>query len=346
MTKKNSHIKPVRIFKHAVFWFIWIAGFTVIQSFGYERGIYFAWLVYYLVTLPVFIVHTYIISYWLIPKYFFSHRFFLFSVWIFFLLMFASVGELVVSNEIVWRWVKPEYIQAGNYLNGPNILINGLGNEYIIIVFLSVKVVRYWNSKMSEKSELYNQKLSTEIELLHYQSYPRFVLSVMTRLENLAMEKSPQTSEMIIRLANLMNHMISIQNTGKIKLQKEVELIRSYIDIHRMVFPKGFDVNLLVSDKLNTILIPPFLFFQLVEEGFMVLHEPPDKTDFTILIKAESNYLLFSMTIWETDVLCKSFNPAAIESCKKYLSYFYPDNHKFMSDIELNFVELTIEIYL
>lgn len=346
MTAQNSHIKPDRIFKHALFWFIWIAGFTVIQSFGYNRGIYFAWLVYYLVTLPLFVAHTYFISYWLIPKYFFSHRYFIFSVWILILLLLFSVGELVVSNEFVWRQVKPEYIQAGNYLNGANILINGLGNEYIVIVFLSVKVVRYWNSKMSEKTELFNQKLSTEIELLHFQSYPRFVLSVMNRLENLAKEQSPQTSEMIIRLANLMNHMITVRDTEKIKLRKEVEMIRSYIEIHRISFPDGFEVNLLVSDKLNTILIPPFLFFQLVEEGFMVLNDQPQKTDFTILIKAESNYLLFSMTIWETDVLCKSYNPAVIESCRKYLNYFYPDNHKFMSKLELNFVELTIEIYL
>lgn len=346
MIKLLSHIDPGRFLKHAIFWSLWVGGFTIIQSFGYPADSYIAWLAYYLITLPLFIAHTYLISYWLIPKYFYAHRFLVFSVWIFILLILASVGELVISNEFVWRLFKPEYIQTGNYLNGANILINGLGNEYIIVVFLSVKVVRYWNSKVSEKKELLNQKLLAEIELLHYQSYPRFVLGLINKLENLARTKSPQTSGMIIRLANLMNHMVSIKKTDKILLQKEVEMIGSYIDIHRMSFSKEFDVNFVVSGTLNMIQIPPFLFFQLVEEGFMVLNENKEKADFSILIKAECNYLLFSMTIWETEVLYKPFSLTVIESCKKYLTCFYSDNHRFISNSELNFVEVTIEIYL
>lgn len=346
MIKLVTHIDPGRFLKHAIFWSLWIGGFTIIQSFGYGIDSYIAWLAYYLITLPLFIAHTYLISYWLIPKFFFAHRFLVFSLWVLVLLILASIGELLVSNEFVWRLFKPEYVQSGNYLNGPNILINGLGNEYIIVVFLSVKVVRYWNSKVSEKKELLNQKLLVEIELLHYQSYPRFVLGLINRLEDLARMKSPQTPGMIIRLANLMNHMVSIKKTDKILLQKEVEMIRSYIEIHRMSFVTEFDVNFVVSGTLNKIRIPPFLFFQLIEEGFMVLNENKEATDFTIMIKAECNYLLFSMTIWEIEVLYKPFNPAVIESCRKYLTCFYPKNHRFMSNLELNFVEVTIEIYL
>lgn len=346
MTNFEKHISITRILLHCLFWITWMGGFALLQSFGYGFDAFADWMVYYVVTLPLFMGHTYAIAYWLVPSYFFKGRYLLFSSAIFVFLVLASIGELVLSNELVWRLVKPENIQQGNYLNWQNVLINGIGNEYIVIVFLAVKVIKLWDSKVQEKTELVNRKLATEIELLQYQSYPRFVLNVMERLEQLAQLESKQTSEMIIRLSNLMSSMISIRKTEKILLHKEIEMIKSYIDIQRMKLPNEFGVNLLTTGEFNSIKIPPFLFFQLVEEGFVAAGDGLRNTDFTVLIKAEPSYLLFSLTLWNTDSLNKPFNKTVLENCRKYLSYFYPENHKVMSDFEINFVEITIEIYL
>lgn len=341
-----SHITKARAVNHTIFWLTWVCSFTIIQSFGSKVPEYGAWLVYYLVTLPLYIAHTYAIAYWLVPQYFFKYRYLVFALWIMALFILSSVLELLISNELVWELVKPVNIHQGNYLSLQNILINGLGNEYIIIVFLSMKVVRFWNLKVGEQAALKNKKLSTEVELLQYQLYPRFVLNVMDRLENMAETDSPQTSEMIIRLSNLMTNMTTGHKSEKILLQKEIDMIRSYIDIHRMSFSQAFHINFFVTGDLNRLQIPPFLFFQLVEEGFVLLEDSPEKPDYAILIKTEPHYLLFSLTLWNEQALKRQFNPQVLKNCQKYLSYFYPENHKVMSNFEINFVELTIEIYL
>jgi hypothetical protein len=340
------HMNQKRLVNHAAFWLMWIGSFTVIQSFGFGISEYLVWLVYYLVTLPLFMIHTYLIAYWLVPKYFFNRRFVLFSAWILVLLILASVFELLISNEAVWKLMKPENIQQGNYLNGQNILINGLGNEYIIVVFLSVKIIRVWNSKVGEGTKLMNQKLLTEIELLQYQSYPRFILNVMDRLENLAKAKSSQTSEMIIKLSNLMTNMQTDRKSAKISVKKEIDLIRSYIEIQQMSLPKDCKTEFLVAGDYNKQDIPPFLFFQLVEEGFLVLNDSPGNSEFTIMINVEPKYLLFSVTIWNDIVLDRTFNAGIVDNCRKLLSYFYSENHKLISNFEINFVEVAIEIYL
>lgn len=345
MTDYSINIDKRRIARHIGFWLCWICGFTFIQSFGFGMHDFRVWLFYYLVTLPLFVANTYIIAYWLVPSYYFNRRYWLFSGWIVALLLAFSVFELIVSNELVWLLVKPENIQHGNYLNLSNILINGLGNEYIIIVFFSIKVVRFWNSKMIEKTELLNKKMRTEMELLKYQSYPRFVLNVADKLESMAQQQSAQTPEMIIRLSNLMNSMASGNRSDKVLLQKEIELIRSYIEIQRMSFSEGYDVKFMVSGDLNGIRIPHFLFFQMVEEGFALLGDFKDKSDFTIFIKAEPHYLLFSMILWNDQWLYRRFNPDVMENCRKSLAYFYSENHKVISNFEINFVEVSIELY-
>lgn len=345
MTEYQPYKKVRRITFHGLFWFLWIGGFTFLQSLGYETDAYTDWLIYYLATLPLFVLHTYLVAYWLVPNYFFKRRYITFILAILILMILSSIGELLISNEVIWPSVRPGLIQKGNYLTLTNILINGLGNEYVVIVFLAIKAVRFWNSKVGEQKELSNRKLSTEIELLQYQSYPKFILNVTDRLEKLASEKSDKTSEMIIRLSNLMTNMNSVKKGPLIQLMKEIELIRSYIDIQRMNFPKGFDINFLVTGELSNVQLPSFLLFQLVEQAFVILDDYQEKTDCTILIKTEPHYFLFSMTLWNELSLNKTFNPEVLENFQKILTYFYPENHKVMSNFEVNFAEIIFEIY-
>lgn len=333
-----------RVANHAIFWLTWICSFTVIQSFGYTTYLYIVWLNYYLMTLPLFVVHTYLIAYWLVPKYFFGHRFLIFSVWVFILMMLASVAELVLSNELIWRLLMPGFIQPGNYLNFLNIVINGLGNEYIVLVFLSVKVVRLLYSKVGEKTELLNRKLSVEIALLQYQSYPRFVLNAMDRLELLAMARSEKTSEMIIRFSEMMNQMTSLQKENKTTVRKEIEMIRNYIEIQRGSFPEGCDVKFRATGGTSYFRIPPFLFFQVVEEGFRIMDDFPEKAEFSVRIHSESASVFFSMHIRSELPFGKPFDKTVVENCRKYLDYFYPENYIMKPDIERNFVKLSIEI--
>jgi LytS/YehU family sensor histidine kinase len=151
---------------------------------------------------------------------------------------------------------------------------------------------------------------------------------------------------MIIKLSNLMTNILSGKKLVKIMLQKEIDLIRSYVDIHQMSFTTEHQVDFLATGNFKGIDIPPFLFFQLVEEGFLVLNDFSENSDLTILIKAEPNYLLFSISIWNDKAFNRPFNIGVIDNCRKFLNYFYPENHKVVSNIEINFVEVVIEIYI
>ena len=104
MKRKFANLLENRRGRHIIFWLCWILGFTFIKSFGQPYEVYFGWFSYYVVTLPIFISHTYLVAYVLIPR-FFSRRLVPFFI-IFFLGLFYgfSVLELILSNEIINRW--------------------------------------------------------------------------------------------------------------------------------------------------------------------------------------------------------------------------------------------------
>ena len=158
MDKTIKHINIKRILLHVLFWALWIISFTIIQSLG--RGTYevLVWSMYYIITLPIFIIHTYLIVYWLVPEYFQKRRFILFFFGIFILLILFSIIELIVSNKFVFSVFDQSKVFAPGYLNISNIIISGLGNHYIILVFLAIRIVKSWYKAKNHKRRVGSTK--------------------------------------------------------------------------------------------------------------------------------------------------------------------------------------------
>jgi len=214
----GKHINPVIFVLHCLFWLSWIIGFTVIQSLGKGMHECFVWLMYYLITLPVFIAHTYLIAYWLVPHYFLKRRYILFGSWLMLFLVVFSVVELIVSNEFVFRIFDPSKCFARGYLNTGNILISGLGNHYIILVFLAFKAVKSWHEAKNRKEELETQNLETELEIFRYQLQPQLILSIIIELEQLSEVKSVKVPEMIVRISDFINQLLAETKAELIQL--------------------------------------------------------------------------------------------------------------------------------
>ena len=143
-----------RVSRHLLFWLSWIIGFTFVKSFGSSTNEFIGWLVYYIVTLPIFLVHTYIVVYWMGKSMMKGYRLFLFIfLFIFFLYLF-SVFELLVSYGLLSKWFPAIFETDNNYLTGSNILISGIGNLYIVLVFITVKMIRNWYISSEEQKSI------------------------------------------------------------------------------------------------------------------------------------------------------------------------------------------------
>ena len=107
----------------------WIISFTIIQSLSTGIDSWFVWLMYYLITLPIFVAHTYIFAYWFVPETFFKAKYFLFAIGAIVLLLVFSVIELVVSYNLVFNVFDNNLVLESGYLNFKNIVISGIGNQ-------------------------------------------------------------------------------------------------------------------------------------------------------------------------------------------------------------------------
>lgn len=329
---------------HIVFWSAWVISFTIIQSLGKDSHEYFVWFMYYLITLPVFISHTYLIAYWLVPSVFFKNRYVLFTAGFLSLLVIFSVIELIVSNELVFKLFDVEKSFGPGYLNFKNIVISGIGNHYIILVFLAIKAGNSWYSANTRKDELARLNLETELEIYRYQLQPKIILTLMEELEHMSKSDAENVPETIIKISNFINRFLYEGREELIPLQFEAALMEEFLEIHKQALGARFTSNFVVSGNLKTHLVPPLLLIPFINNAIKIAYKCNDSYESTVIIKEEKKYILFTFTFWSEKEFRIDDNEN-LEITKKRLNYNYAGKYRLIESMDDNFREVSLEIF-
>ena len=341
----RKHIDRKEVLLHVLFWLTWIIAFTFVQSVGKSEHEYFVWSMYYLITLPIFVVHTYLIAYWLVPAFFFKGRYVGLVFLGLTLLVIFSVLELVVSNELVFKVFDSSKAFKPGYLNLKNILISGLGNHYIIFVFLAIKAGKSWYNTEQRKEELLLSSVETELEIYQYQLQPKLILSLVEQMEQLSKHQPEKAPDMIIKVSGFLNRFLFEGKEDMIPLQLDVDLLQEYLAIHQMALGDRIKLNYVVSGNTRPFLVPPLLLLPFLYDSLKIVYGCNNSFEITVIIKAERKYLLFSFTLWSE----KNFNLSDndnIEITRKRLNYRYKGKHRLIENIDDNFREISLEIFL
>ncbi len=340
----KTNIDKKTIFLHVSFWLAWIISFTVIQSIGGDSQLYFKWLMYYIITLPVFVIHTYLLAYWLLPETFFKGKYWLTAAGVFLFLVVFSVLELVVSNELVFRYFAPEKMFKPGYLNPANIIISGIGNHYIILIFLAIKVGLEWYSSQNRKEELLQIKMETELEMYRFQLQPKLILTLVDELEIITNSKSELAPDMIIKISNFLNRFLFDGKDDLISLELETKLINDYLDIHKHALGNRFISNFVVSGKLQSFVVPPLLLLPFINSAIKIAYQCNNSFESTVLIKAEKKYLLYTFSFW-SEYDFRISDGKETEITRKRLNYAYQGKYRLIENIDENFIEYSLEIF-
>ena len=344
MNLGKLHIANREIILHILFWVGWIVSFTFIQTINYIGSDWTVWLMYYVITLPIFIVHTYLIAYWLLPQTFFKGLYLNFAAGIFVLLIVFSVLELIVSNNLVFKIFDNNLAFQPGYLNFKNIIISGIGNHYIILVFLAIKIGVWWFRADSKTEELMRSKVETELEIYRYQLQPRMVFTLIDELEKITNEEPDKSPEMIIKISNFLNSFLLEGKEELIPLQLEVKLMEQFLEIHKNALGEKITSNFIVAGNLKPYVVPPLLLLPFINSAIKLAYECNKSFESTVLIKAEKKYLLFSFSFWSEDEFIIADNENNIITQKR-LNYTFPGKHRLVENIDDNFREFSLEIF-
>lgn len=197
------------------------------------------------------------------------------------------------------------------------------------------------------------EKMTTGQRLLSLQSQinPHFLLNSLQTIYALSLEKSERTPEVILQLSEVLKY--NLYDTGQptIKLEKEIGMIRDYVDMYRhRVDPELCEIKLDVHGEAGGLSIAPMLLIPFIENAFKHgLRGEPGHAFIHISLEIQAAELKFEVqnsygTSEQVDLEDKQ--GIGIKNTRQRLELLYPGKYRLrIEDLSTTFaVNLNMEL--
>ncbi len=159
-----------------------------------------------------------------------------------------------------------------NYTEGTPFSFYLVDNLFRALPMMAISAV-VWNvqdafKKEKENKLLRQEKNQAELAFLKTQINPHFLYNTLNYLYAQAYPVSEKLAEAILKLSEMMRYMLHESPDGQVELQKELDYLRSFIDIFRLRFEDRFFVNFTVEGEVGGQRVASLLLIPLVENAF------------------------------------------------------------------------------
>ncbi|MCK5028156.1 MAG: sensor histidine kinase [Bacteroidales bacterium] len=322
----------------------------------------------------IFIINTV----WLLPELLFKGKtaMYLLSVVIISLLLvyiweyvFPLIKDFIEGNqsaEIIERRFPPEGqrpmrsgqrpLGPGQRLQPPNqqppgqrshvlSIFNQMVIAWLVVGFNdAIKVTNKWFVDEQKKRELEKEHLKSELAFLQNQISPHFFMNTLNNIHAQIDINTKEAQGSIVTLSKMMRYLLYESDQGKTSLKKEIEFLKSYVDLMKLRVDESVNIDLEISVIDEDIKLHPFLFISFVENAFKHGISYNEQSFIKIELKQNSEFIEFSC-VNSLSVQNKITNPysgVGLENIKKRLNLLYNSNYQ----LDINELDSEFKAYL
>ena len=198
--------------------------------------------------LPITMLTTYFVIYFLIPKYLILKKYFKFALYSFY--------TIVISAYLIILSIYFSLIFLSNLNIG---MMPPMSKNYffiLILVYLIVFIastlklfqIQFQTTSAHEKlkSEMLEKSLyfkEQEMNYLKKQIHPHFMFNALNVIYGFALKQDVKTPEIILKFSDLLDYILYQVEQEKVSIQKEIQHIENYIYLEEMRFQNQLEVH-------------------------------------------------------------------------------------------------------
>ncbi|MFL5742369.1 MAG: sensor histidine kinase, partial [Flavisolibacter sp.] len=264
----------------------------------------------------------------------------------------AAIVALSIYFFLSYNFLSEEKLK-GQLTVGLVLFSFSLTTLFQVCVSLLVAYLTYLRDERKQRKVLEEQKMQLEVEksqanlnFLKAQINPHFLHNTLNFLYAKSLPYSPELSEGILTLSDIMRYALSEGNArdGKAPLKDEIEHVRNVIKINQLRFSNNLNVHFEVNGVVNGEVIIPFVLITLVENAFK--HGDLKSSEFPIDIRLgiDNHILLFYCRNRKKIGPKEISTGVGLDNIRKRLELAYGNNYKLNIKDENEFytTELTI----
>lgn len=268
--RKGKIYHSLKISGHVLFWLASI-GFMLFFFYFNEQRVHFdlAVISKALIANLGFAMGVYINLYVLIPRYL-KRKYYVFYV--FWLVVLLTVSSLTIQLLFIYPLRNVLDFSDGLGSFNPNLHSAYFFATLIYVAVTSfLKFIKEWielqdlNLKLARIEQ---QKLEAELKTLKGQLNPHFLFNSLNNIYSLALIKSEKVPDLILRLSDLMRHIIYDSREKYISLDKEIDFVNNFIELQKIRAPEHVKIDYTIIGTIPSAKIAPLLFEPFIDNAF------------------------------------------------------------------------------
>jgi sensor histidine kinase YesM len=326
---------------HIVFWMLFVLCGSFI--FSYRQSFpYMFYLLNFMVHLPVFLLFTYGVIYFLIPVFLFKKLYWQFSAALVLSAGLAALLRILIGKYVYYSLFIPKVLHPKEWINLDIFFFNLIWILGPAIVFAMFKYYKNFMNTQTLANEAERKHLASELQVLKAQLNPHFLFNTFNNLYVLALQKSDRTPLVISKMSDLFHYILYECNADEVPVSKEIKLLEDYIQLEELRYSDRLTFKFKKEIDNLECLIPPMLLYTFVENCFKHGCSPdPGSSWIKLSVKVHQDSFEFEAS----NSIPKSSTPDAnfeggegvgLSNIRRRLELIYPKNHELSIKKENN----------
>lgn len=226
--------------------------------------------------------------------------------------LYKGVDAMVLSEELIRYFI-----------------ITAFWTGFLLVFSLLIKLSIDWFQNERTQRHLETEKREMELQFLKSQLNPHFLFNALNNIYSLAYQKSEKTAGAVLKLSEIMRYMIYESNDSKSDLGKEVEYLKSYIELHKLRFKDGGAIHLHINGEIDGQQIVPLILISFIENAFK--HGVANDHDNPIIINLIANQKILHFSVKNKknkDNYKDKMGGVGLTNVERRLQLMYPDRYK------------------
>lgn len=202
--------------------------------------------------------------------------------------------------------------------------------------------------KNIEKKELERSKAKAELLSLKYQLQPHFLFNILNSIYSLALFKSDDAPNGILKLSNVMRYVVQESSKDLVTLGKEIEYLKDYIALQLIRTDSSLDFSYTEIGESEELEIAPFILVNFIENAFKYGFNAEENSKISVQVIIQNSILHFTVfnNIVNHPITDENSLKIGMKNTLEHLQQMYPGKHSLNTHNNGKTYEVDLKINL